>query len=35
MKTHRVGTEVLPAGRNDGQTPDDANTYSLFETVFY
>ena len=35
MKIHRVGSEVLLAGRKDGQTPDDANMYSLFETVLY
>jgi hypothetical protein len=34
MKIHRVGAEVLPAGRKDGQTPDDANFYPLFETFF-
>jgi len=35
MKIHRVGAEVLPAGRKDGQTADDANTYSLFETFLF
>jgi hypothetical protein len=33
MTIHRVGGEVLPAGRKDGQTPDDANIYMSFSKL--